>query len=633
MVINYSCKDYLDVVPDNVPTIDNSFTDKVGAEKFLSTCYSYLPNFGSANSDPAMLGSDEYWLDENESFYTQYYSLNGIYLKKDLQNTDNPIFNFWVGQNGANKLYSGIRDCNTFLEKIVEVGADLSEEDRIRWIAEVKFLKAYYHYYLLRLFGPIPLVKQNLPISASIDEVQVYRDPFDDCVNYITELIDEAVPDLPMIVSNRTTELGHITRPIALSIKAKILVTAASPLFNGNSDYDNLKDNTGRNLFNPVYDKQKWEKAMVACKNAIDTCLSANIYFYKFDYPMYSLSDSTLLLMSLRHVVADKWNSELIWANSRNVLDQLTRMSLPFFDSSQLSTGLVTSNLAPTLNMAELFYTNHGVPIDEDKSFDYTDRYNLTTTPDNQKYYVLPGFRAPILHLNREPRFYANLGFDGGIWFGNGRYNDVGVGTSNTQSWVLHMKKGEASGNTSNLKYSITGYYPKKLSHFESVHPSTQGSGLVLVRTTFPIMRLSDLYLLYAEALNEYNDQPTPEVYKYIDIIRAKAGLEGVKESWTEYSKNTTKPDTKEGMRSIIQQERLIELAFEGKRFWDLRRWKLAYFYYNQPVKAWNTNGKTDDFYIPKILYNYTFGTKNYLWPIKESTLRSDINLVQNPYW
>jgi len=86
-------------------------------------------------------------------------------------------------------------------------------------------------------------------------------------------------------------------------------------------------------------------------------------------------------------------------------------------------------------------------------------------------------------------------------------------------------------------------------------------------------------------------------------------------------------------MREIIQQERLIELAFEGKRFWDLRRWKLAYTYFNQAAKGWNTEGTGVDFYIPKVLWTYTFGTKNYLWPIPEITLRADQNLVQNPYW
>lgn len=632
-VLCYSCKDYLDVVPDNIATLDHSFRDRVGAERFLANCYSYLPNFGGVSSDPAMLGSDEFWLHENESFYGQYYSFYGINLKKNLQNVTNPLFNYWSSGNGGVKLFNGIRDCNIFLEKIGKVGDELSDADRITWIAEVKFLKAYYHYYLLKLYGPIPLIKENLPISASVTEVQVFRDPFDDCVKYIVKLIDEAVPDLPPAVNSTATELGHITQPIALSIKAEVLVMAASPLFNGNADYANVIDNKGRKLFNPEYDKEKWNKAMVACKNALDTSLLAGHSFYTYRNPIYLLSETTQQLMSLRTVVTDKWNTELIWANSRDVVNVLERMAMPFFESTQLSATNVAANLAPTLNMAELFYSKNGVPIEEDNTFDYAGKYELTAAPADHKFYIATGFLTPKLHLNREPRFYANLGFDGGVWYGNGRYNDVGVGATTTQPWVLLMKKGQTSGNTSNLKYSITGYYPKKLIHCETIHNPTTGGSPQQVRTTFPIIRLSDLYLLYAEAMNEYYDQPTPEVYEYVDAIRAKAGLKGVKESWANYSVNPEKPNTKAGMREIIQRERLIEFAFEGKRFWDLRRWKLAHTYYNQVAKGWNTDGTGVDFYIPKVLWTYTYGTKNYLWPIAETTLRADPNLVQNPYW
>jgi hypothetical protein len=633
LVFICSCKDYLDVVPDNIATLDHSFNDRVGAERFLANCYSYLPNFGGAGSDPAILGSDEFWLHENESFYSQYYSMYGIDLKKNLQNVTDPLFNYWSSGNGGSKLFTGLRDCNIFLEKIGEVGDELSDADRTTWIAEVKFIKAYLHYYLLKLYGPIPLIKENLPISASVEEVQVYREPFDDCIDYIVALIDEAVPDLPLIVNSTATELGRITQPIALAVKAEVLVTAASPLFNGNADYTNVIDNQGRKLFNAEYDKEKWNRAMIACKNAIDTCLLGGHRFYSYRNPIYALSDTTQLLMTLRTVVTDKWNSELIWANSRNVVNVLERMAIPFFDKTQLSATNVSSNLAPTLNMAELFYTNNGVPIAEDNTYDYEGRYELTIAQSDHRYYISTGFQTPKLHLNREPRFYANLGFDGGIWYGNGRYNDVGVGASTTQPWVLLMKKGQTSGNTSNLKYSITGYYPKKLLHCETIHNPTTGGSPQQVRTTFPIIRLSDLYLLYAEAMNEYYEQPTAEVWEYVDIIRAKAGLRGVKESWTDYSINPGKPETKAGMREIIRQERLIELAFEGKRYWDLRRWKLAHTYYNQAVKGWNTDGAGNDFYIPKVLWTYTFGTKNYLWPIAETTLRADQNLVQNPYW
>src|SRR5690606_20069951 len=107
----------------------------------------------------------------------------------------------------------------------------------------------------------------------------------------------------------------------------------------------------------------------------------------------------------------------------------------------------------------------------------------------------------------------------------------------------------------------------------------------------WPEIRLADLYLMYAEALNETSG-PVSDVHKYLDLIRKRAGLESVTDSWQKYSKNPAKPTTKDGMRAIIRRERLIELAFEGSRFWDLRRWKESARELNGPVRGWDVSQK-----------------------------------------
>jgi hypothetical protein len=145
-------------------------------------------------------------------------------------------------------MYQGIRDCNIFLENIGKV-PDMQETEKNRWIAEVKFLKAYYHFNLVRMYGPIPVIKNNLPISADVNQVKVSRDPVDSCFHYIAQLLNEAAPGLPLVILSPTTEAGRITRPIALSLRAKVLVTAASPLFNGNTDQSSLKNHDGTPLF------------------------------------------------------------------------------------------------------------------------------------------------------------------------------------------------------------------------------------------------------------------------------------------------------------------------------------------------------------------------------------------------
>ena len=180
--------------------------------------------------------------------------------------------------------------------------------------------------------------------------------------------------------------------------------------------------------------------------------------------------------------------------------------------------------------------------------------------------------------------------------------------------------------------FSITGYLAKKVVNYNNIVPESWNSYSV-ENYPFPIIRLADLYLLYAEALNE-SGAPLSEIYDWIDVVRARAGLKGVVESWTNYSKTPDKVTTREGMRKIIQQERLIELAFEGERFWDLRRWKLLQKYSNKPVRGWNVEGATtSDYYVPTVIFQREFTYKDYLWPISENDLIVNDNLVQNPGW
>jgi hypothetical protein len=629
-----SCDDYLDIVPDNVATLDYAFRDRVGAEKYLFTCYTFMPYIGQPAGDPAIMGGDDIWSHEDINYNGATGNFNAFHIKQGFQNSDNPLLNFWNGTNNGRALFRALRDCNIFLENIDKVGPDLRSNDRIRWTAEVKFLKAYYHYYLLRMYGPIPLVRENLPVAAGIEEVRVYREPFDDCVDYIAGLLDEATEDLPAAILDMNLEMGRITKAIALSVKAELLVMAASPLFNGNPDFADMIDNRNVRLFKQDEDPQKWERAAKACKRAVEICDSVGFKLYEFSGAFYSLSDSTKRVMSCRHVFMDKWNVEMVWASSRRsqASDHQT-CTLPFFTIEEVGSAQGRPIISPTLRMAELFYSNHGVPINEDMQYDYDNRYKTAPAPEDHKYYIQPGFETAILNMNREPRFYANLGFDGGVWFGNGRFKDIDGGLATETSWIMAMKKGEASGNLSGLRFSITGYWSKKGSHFESSRNST-GTSLTLTATSYPFMRLADIYLLYAEALNESLNAPNEEVYYYIDKVRERAGLEGVVSSWDKYSRLRTKPSTKDGMREIIRQERMIELAFEGKRFWDVRRWKTASELLNQPIKGWNIMGSTTEEYYNVVTIEVpTFTTKEYLWPVTDSELRINKNLIQNPGW
>jgi hypothetical protein len=614
----YSCKKYLDVVPDNVATIEHAFANRTEAEKVLFTCYSYLPNEGHPDLNAGFSGGDElwtYWPLTQDYFYLDPYN-----IARGLQNPTTPNLNYWDDISGKN-LWQAIRMCNIFLENINKV-SDIDPFLKNRWVSEVKFLKAYYHWYLFRQYGPIPVMDKNLEITASPAEVKVYRLPVDSVVHYISALIDDAVSgkdaNLPDKIVSQSTELGRITKPAALAIKARLLVTAASPLFNGNADFSGFKNNNGQLLFNQTYDAGKWKAAADACKAAIDAAEKSGSTLYHFNEVGFNLDAATKIEMNIRNAVCEKWNSELLWGTTTGGIPTywLQLYACPQINPNEINLDL-KGKLAPTLKMAELFYSNHGVPIEEDKTYDYAGRYQLRST-DPADTMLQQNYKTAALHFNREPRFYADLGFDGSKWFmKNGLYD-------------IQSKAEEYAGKKQSRLYSVTGYFAKKLVNWNLVATKT---GVTVESYPWPIMRLSDLYLLYAEALNESSQSGA--ALPYLNKIRERAGLNSIESSWTAFSKNPGKFNSVTGLRAIIQQERGIELAFEGSRFWDLRRWKTAPQVLSQPVYGWDVNQKSfEDYNRRVLLFTQRFeGPKDYLWPIKESNLQINPNLVQNPGW
>lgn len=632
IIFNASCDDYLNVVPEGVPTIDMSFNSRVQALKYLATCYSYMPKHGNPSLDPTILGSDEMWTVEDVSSGFTY---RAHFIARGTMNATSPLLESWES------MYQALRDCNTFLENIQKV-PDLVAGELEQWIAEVKVLKAYYHFYLVQMYGPIPLIRENLPVGVDVSKVKVEREPVDDCFQYIIQLLDEASEgdQLPLFIYDPANDLGRITKPIALALKAKVLVTAASPLFNGNNDQITLRNRDGTQLFNAVYDNEKWQKAVIACKDAIELCHTSGIELYEYSNIGIRYTDTIATQLSLRNAFTQRWNSEIIWANTQSIANSggggILMVSAPILNSAYITSTNARRSLGIPMKIASMFYTQNGVPLSEDKTRNIDDIYKLRVAQPEDRLYIKEGRTTVDLHFNREPRFYAWIGFDGGIWFGAGQYNDKNPSTL----WYLGLKIGEVDGTKGKGPY--TGYIPKKYLPFEGQMISV--SSYSATTYPWPIFRLSDLYLLYAEAINELEGPSGPnneEIFNYIDKVRARAGLKTVKESWDLYT-NNPKYRTKEGMRQIIQQERMIELSFEGHRFWDIRRWKIAPDLYRAPVEGWNmqvavTDGSESEvnqiMYTPQTLFSRDFRIRDYFWPIKNSDIINNRNLVQNIGW
>lgn len=639
LIAGTSCNKYLDIVPDNVAVIDNAFTMRTEAEKYLFTCYSFIPRNGDPAYNIGLLGGDEIWLPRNPRDLSAYAwgTLNISGIATGGQNAAEPKLDAWRGwwQGGGPGdrygLWKAIRNCNIFLENVSNTAKvrDLRLDERTRWLAEVKFLKAYYHYYLLRMYGPIPLVDQNIDISAPESEVRIKRKPFDECVEYISGLLDEAAPGLPMVISDRTTELGRITRPIALAIKAKLWLLAASPLFNGNPDYTSFKDHEGIALFPATYDATKWDKAAQSTKAAIDAAEEAGHILHQFLGTSFQLSETTLLQLRLRTAMTERWSTEHVWANpnSRAGFDMQAR-AMPKLAGAEAS-GQARMQYAAPLKIVEMFYSKNGVPINEDKLLDFSNRYTTRLAVNAERFNIKPGYETARINFDREPRFYAFLSFDGGVYY---KYDSPSNSDENT--WVVEAKYTQASGATDALGFlNETGYFVKKLVDWNATHTNSN-QGINYRDYPWPEIRLPDLYLMYAEALNE-SQGPVGDVLIYVDKIRNRAGLEGVAASWSKYSNNPSKYTTKDGMREIIHQERGIELSFEGQRFWDLRRWKKAAESINQAITGWSVyQDKTADYYRVRTIYTQNFvSPRDYLWPIRTEDIRINPSLVQNPGW
>ena len=257
-----SC-DYLDVVPPEQPNIDDAMSSPTRALGFLYSCYRGV----STDLPSAYLGEINSTTDE----YVLPYSWNtdgywGAYAFNTASSTNQD----WLWGT----TYQYIGQCYLFLQKLENAGSDIaSDAEKEQWRAECQFLVAYYHFATLRRYGPIPITDSYIPMDTPTSEYNG-RFHFDYCVDWIANQLDEAAKVLP---ANRTVtnEWGRATSTIAKAVKARLLLYAASPLWNGSFPYPNWQNENfetpgyGKALVSNTYDKSKWERALAACQEAL----------------------------------------------------------------------------------------------------------------------------------------------------------------------------------------------------------------------------------------------------------------------------------------------------------------------------------------------------------------------------
>lgn len=644
-----SCSDYLDVVPDNTMKLENVFATKEDAWNGLAKIYSYLPADNMTHTTLWSLG-DDFIGRIDASVQDDAGQLRAERIMRGLQTTGDPLLGNWSGNNGGKRYYEAIRSCNVFLQYIKDT-RNMTDVERADWTAQAKFLKAYYHFLLLQKYGPIILSDAVTMPDATADDLFFSRSKIDDCFDYIINLIDEAIPGLKEISGN--LELGMVDQISAKAIKARILLFRASPFFSGNRTfYGDFLDPVDNKPYFPIDDseartKEKWQEALTAVNEAITSCESKGKKLYHYpknvypkDLAFYTLNPEKMkTYYDLRMVIVDPWNEELIWGNSNisvyddGELSNSTNIRLPadvgISEGDFNSAGFSWQWMASTYRMTERYYTENGLPIDQDNSFNYNARHDVVITPgaEDPDYPSIAGLLQPNettinLYTHRELRFYANLGITGGYF------------RSHFEIIPTYMMQGRSGGynpSVNSTDFLCTGIGIQKLVHPESRSSSWQR----VVRYPYPIIRMADLYLMKAEILNEIKEVPDQEVWDEIDKVRERAGIPTVEEAWSSANAKTKGyHKSKEGMREIILRERAIEFAFEGSHFWDMWRYKKAHTEFSTPIQGWNYKGSSAaTFFVLGVIQNRRFTTRDYLWPIDLNELNTNGKLIQNPGW
>lgn len=610
-----SCE-YLDVVPEGKATQDDIWKTTQQAEKYRYYMRTYMPNLIGYDWSPDQFAGDDmitggvgttYWFSSKSLIYGE-------------ENANVTYFGRWAPYStsgGTNyDIYRGIRYAFYLLDNVYKVPA-ISPENAARYAGEAWYLIGYYHQLLLEYYGPIILVKRYIPNDAPDSEIFGPRSPYDECVKYIAECYDKAAELLPETVID--TELGLPTRMSALSYKARLLLYAASPLVNGNSDYVGFDNHDGTPLMNTTYDPEKWKKAMEAAAEAISVAEKFNSELGRQNFMLYTSADSSLPndergRRNYRDAFTkEHWNGlEFIEAKGdRGGCQTLQQLMGPRPIANNMSLGWKTTSV-PTMEAVEMYYTKNGLPWEDDPE-----------TKDIDPYAYNAEAGTVNLHLYKEPRFYASVGYDRGTYEIDGK------------EITLYLRGGELHGSTlkeTDEYQSCTGYLCQKWIPKASTY-SIPSNSFSFYYYAYPYLRLPELYLSYAEADFEYNGSLSTQSLEYINLVRKRCGLPTFQASWA----LAGGIPTGQKLRKVLHQERSIEFLFEGRRFHDLRRWKEAPEVMNKQPRSWNRDGKTAEEFYQVIEANQGGrvrifeSPKSYWMAVPMSEINKNPNLVQNP--
>lgn len=586
-----SCSDFLNNdLDDNQVTIEEVFQRKNTTEEYLANVYSYMrPQNQWSNETPWTAISDE--LDVTYPDYVvSLINLGSLTPDKGWYDT-------WTNY------YKGIRSASYFINH-VDNNIELTKELKQQYKAEAKYLRAWFYFCLVRQYGPVVLLPEDLiAAEATIDVMTLPRRPIKDCFDYIIKELDTTIKwnTLPEMTPSSTQDYGRITIATCKALKSRVCLYAASDFYNNDRNkidlFKNFKDGEGNLLLNyrDADRIQRWQAAADAAKEVIDMPFTL--------FEKLNANGEVDPYASYQMLFQEDWNSEVIFAKPSGGFWEMDWACSP-------RTVGAWSGWGPTQRMVDAYYTKNGLPIDKDPAYSET---GTTSAVGDDEHTQKNTFK---MYTNREPRFYISIAFNLCKWF------------SAYHSTQVQFYYGGNSGKTATetRNYSQTGYLCRKF-----INPNSDiGSGKTQEHAQI-YFRLGEIYLNYVEALNEVDYAGNlHEILTYLNLIRQRAGIP----VYGNTDGKTPTPANQDDMREAIRRERRIELAFEEHRYFDCIRWGIAKEAFGGNFEGMNINGNSaTDFNKRVVFENRSFENKNFLWPINLTELYKGKKLVQNPGW
>ncbi len=620
---------FLEKAPGGTVTKDTVFNNAEYTTQFLNNLYGCM-YYGLPYNNTASMETSDIYVGKPEALTDLYVFTYNSALSEYYQGTHTANYGKRSDKYDytRNYLWQTVRACWLLIENVDGV-LGLTDAEKESMKAQAKCIMASRYLDVFRHYGGVPIITGSY--SGTDASYEIPRGTVEETVDFIVNLLDEAAAVLPWTVSDPASEFGHWTRAAALAYKCRVLQFAASPLFNSSEPYypgatDNLATWYGG------YDQSRWDRCLAACQEFFNE-LNAN---GGYSLQMANGTRPEDYRLAYRTGYANL-NSPEVLINTRVIDYDAFKSSYYVWHQWMDYTMSVKRVYCPTQEYIEMFPWSDGKPFDweETESEGKLDEMFMTATGTVND-------ALTNITLTRDPRLYEEAVV-------NGLPESMDWTTGNmagypVEAWVGGKRAAQYAVNQSGS--FATGY---------SLQKFVMGQDMLRRYVHWPSIRLSEMYLIYAEALAQSTNQNLPEAVKQVNVVRARVGMKGLEEFTPAV---LTDKDT---FIAELLRERCCELGMEDARFFDLIRYKrsdvfeerlhgLKIYRLDEDGKRIETPWQGEDAgkkaypthfeYEKYELNNPTrywwtsgFDAKWYLSPFPATEINKGYGLVQNPGW